>query len=394
MPTPFHQTTRALDAGGRRWLIAGALVGALALGGWGAWFAEARVAVFVPGALARVELDRPSLPIEVEVGGRLVESRLALDRPVAAGEVLVRLDDGPLRLSLAEAEAALTGLRARRVTRIRERAARAAALEPAAAADAAGIAEARARLDAARAAHRLARAEADRAAELAARAVASSAEVERLRAAERRARAEAREQAEQVSRLRAERTRSAAERDAALAGMDAEQATLDAEIEQAEARLARLRGDLEATTVRAPAAGRIAAVDPRGVGAVLAPGARLGTIVGPGDLRIVARVPAARALGRVRVGQRARLRVDGFPWTRYGVVEATVTGVAAEASDGWLRVELAPGEAHDVPLQHGLTGQLEIEVEQIAPLEMLLAALGRAVQPEAAAVDAGDGGGR
>lgn len=388
MPTPFAQTTRSLDAERRRGIAVAMLLGAALLGGWMWWFADARVAIYVPGGPARVELDRPGHPIQVEVGGRLVSSALSLDRPVEAGEILVQLDDRALRLSRAEEEARLAALRSRRASRAAEREARAAAEAPAAAADAAAIAEARARLDAARAARALARAEARRAADLRARAVAPAAEAERLDAAARQAAADVRELEQQVARLAAEKARAAADRAAALAGLDTELAGLDGEIAQAAAHLDRLAASIDAMAVRAPVSGRVAELRPRGAGAVLAAGDALGTIIGEGTLRIVARLPVDRALGRVRPGQRAILRVDGFPWTRYGTVPATVTRVAAEGTDGWLRIELAPAEGtHDVPLQHGLTGRVEIEVERVRPIEMLLATLGRALEPDPPAAE-------
>ncbi len=56
--------------------------------------------------------------------------------------------------------------------------------------------------------------------------------------------------------------------------------------------------------------------------------------------------------------------------------------MALEPKDGLLRVELAlthaPGERRrDLPLAHGLTGQIEIEVEETSPLALLLRAAGR-----------------
>lgn len=37
------------------------------------------------------------------------------------------------------------------------------------------------------------------------------------------------------------------------------------------------------------------------------------------------------ALGRVRPGQRARVRLAGFPWTEYGTISASVASVAADS---------------------------------------------------------------
>ncbi|MCB9551894.1 MAG: HlyD family efflux transporter periplasmic adaptor subunit [Myxococcales bacterium] len=132
--------------------------------------------------------------------------------------------------------------------------------------------------------------------------------------------------------------------------------------------------------IRAPASGRLVAIEPRGIGAVIAAGEVLGRVAGEGALRVVAVFPVDRALGRVAVGQRARVRFDSFAWTRYGSVAAVVTGVAGEGSGGGLRVELRPeASGHAVPLQHGLTGLVEVEVERVAPVELVLAALGRAI---------------
>ncbi|MEZ4434946.1 MAG: hypothetical protein R3F65_21280 [bacterium] len=55
-------------------------------------------------------------------------------------------------------------------------------------------------------------------------------------------------------------------------------------------------------------------------------------------------------------------------------------GRGGEGSGGGLRVELRPeASGHAVPLQHGLTGLVEVEVERVAPVELVLAALGRAI---------------
>ena len=48
-------------------------------------------------------------------------------------------------------------------------------------------------------------------------------------------------------------------------------------------------------------------------------------------------MPPEAALGRVRPGQSARMRLSGFPWTQWGTVPATVTRVGVleyEDADG------------------------------------------------------------
>ena len=83
--------------------------------------------------------------------------------------------------------------------------------------------------------------------------------------------------------------------------------------------------------------------------------------------------PAA-AVGRIRPGQAARLRLEGFPWTQYGLLRATVSAVGNEADAGLVRVELAIEADPDspIPVQHGLPGSVEIAVEKVSPAILVL----------------------
>jgi membrane fusion protein (multidrug efflux system) len=147
----------------------------------------------------------------------------------------------------------------------------------------------------------------------------------------------------------------------------------------------RLEHEITIRTVRASVAGSLAEAPPLTVGAVVKEGEKLGAIVPRGELRIVAEYPPPRAIGRIMPGQPARLRLDGFPWAQHGTVAATVARVGSEVRDGKVRVELdvLPNQDGSIPLQHGLTGRAEIEVEQIAPYVLVLRAAGKAVDDPA-----------
>jgi hypothetical protein len=113
------------------------------------------------------------------------------------------------------------------------------------------------------------------------------------------------------------------------------------------------------------------------VGQVLQAGEAVATIVPDGGLRIVAAYRPADALGRVRAGQPARLRLDGFPATQFGNIRAVVSSSARELRDGRVRVELElTGLPGGIPLQHGLPGRVEIEVERLSPAALVLRAAG------------------
>jgi membrane fusion protein (multidrug efflux system) len=117
---------------------------------------------------------------------------------------------------------------------------------------------------------------------------------------------------------------------------------------------------------------------------VVEPGDVIASIVPRDPLRVIAELSPARALGRVAPGQSARVRLDGFSWLQYGTLEATVEHIALEPIAGSIRVELAlarPGAVR-VPLQHGLTGSVDIRTGKAAPWQLLARSIGAALMPE------------
>jgi membrane fusion protein (multidrug efflux system) len=113
---------------------------------------------------------------------------------------------------------------------------------------------------------------------------------------------------------------------------------------------------------------------------------RLATIVPAGRTRAVAEFACA-AGGRIAPGQRAVLRMEGFPWTRFGTLAATVERVASEPVHGRLRVELqlADVAGTHIPATHGLPGSAEVAVERVSPADLLLRAAGRLLTPDSPA---------
>jgi membrane fusion protein (multidrug efflux system) len=222
----------------------------------------------------------------------------------------------------------------------------------------------------------------------------------------------ANEEARQLARLRADgviseiessRARAEAERrkamaeaaTAAIARIETDQATRESDrrvrIQRLRGTLAGLEGDLatagaaakrfeyevERRVLRAPTDGRIAEAADLRVGAVVDEGDRLAAIVPESPLRVVAQFAPASAIGRVRVGQPARVRLLGFPWAEYGSLQARVTAVADELRDGLVRVELRVGSLPAAfPLSHALPGSVEIEVERVRPAWLVFRSLG------------------
>ncbi len=73
-------------------------------------------------------------------------------------------------------------------------------------------------------------------------------------------------------------------------------------------------------------------------------------------------------------GQRARLRLKGFPWAQYGTIAGHVLTTGEEIRDGHVRVECDVDAVNKsfIPAQHGLAGALEIEIERLSPAALVL----------------------
>jgi membrane fusion protein (multidrug efflux system) len=182
-----------------------------------------------------------------------------------------------------------------------------------------------------------------------------------------------------TDRLEQDRLAQESDRKVRLAKLDREAVELAGDIAIEEAAIRRLEHDIEMRIIRAPVSGRVGeAVADFRVGSVVRAADRLGAIVPAGEARAVALFPAA-SIGRLHPGQPARLRLDGFPWTQYGTIPATVADVGNEASNGLIRVELAlaPDFVSPIPLEHGPPGSVEVEVESVSPAVLTLRAAGQ-----------------
>ncbi len=346
---------------------------------WGVWCVRARLPIYATSEQARVESGRAAVPIAAPVGGRLRRLAVRVGQRVAAGDLLAELDAEVEFHRLAEARALLEA-------EIRQL----AALEEARAARSAGDEAGRRSFDLSRAQateqSRGAAAAADEAAErlqrlerLAREGVVSPEQVDAARAeAERRA-GQAREARLAERRVPEERARETADRAAGRAEMERQIAERRGDLEARSQAVVRLVAEGRWRTLRAPAAGRIGELAALAPGALLVAGERIGALVPDGALRVRGEFPAG-ALGRIRPGQTAELRLDAFPWPEAGVVSARVEQVASELRDGKIRVDLTLLPSR-IRLEHGWTGTVLIETERLSPLSLLLRSLGRRVAP-------------
>lgn len=375
MPAAFTRSLRSIQADRGRARLALA-VGAAVLAAWGGWFFAVPVGIVEVAEGARIEVGQNAHPVAAAVEGLVVESRLELGREVQRGEVLVALDARALELTLLEKRALLAGIERKLGPLARELAEVERALAAEDGLSRARVAEARARRAEAEAGERFASSELRRQQLLRADGLARAVDEDRARADLDVKRAE-------IDAARAGEARVAAEVEGRVADLRARAARLARERAELlgaqvteEAAAATLAHAVELRRVRAPVAGRLGEVAPLSPGAVLKSGEKVASVVPAGDLLIVAHLSPAVVFGRVRPGQPARMRLEGFPWAQYGEVKAKVARVAAEPREGKARVELAVTDAAGLPLTHGLPGAVEIEIERATPAALVLRAAG------------------
>ena len=358
------------------WILLAALA---LLAAWCWWAARSPVTLYEISSAARVELDAATYPVQSPVLGRVVETRLGVGRTVRQGDVLVEIDTMADLLQLRQEEARAQGL-APVLARLRaqlaaEEAARVQEQETARL----SAAEADDRLRETEAVAQAAEAQLARTRTLVAEKLAARRDMEKAEAEAKRLRAAAGALENAARRVPQEQTTRDRERDVRLQRLRSEIAALEADQNTARAGIRRLGYEIERRRVRAPVDGRIGECAILRPGAVLQEGEKLASIVPEGRLLVAAQFPAQAAFGRIRPGETATLRLDGFPWAEFGSVAAKVARVAGEVRDGTVRVELAIADASGFrgKLEHGMPGTVEVAVERLTPLALALRTAGQ-----------------
>jgi membrane fusion protein (multidrug efflux system) len=377
MSTTFSRTLRSLDADRPRRRGLELLVGVL-LAAWAAWFLLGQVTVYEVTDKARLEVTSAAHPVATQVAGKVVETRLAIGRDVQVDEVLVVLDSEAEQRALREKQTRRDALAAKLNALHREAQAEREALGVERKARTVAVEESRAQVEKAQAEVTFADRQLEMYQQLRRSNAAAEIELRKSKAEADVSRATLRSLKLAVSRLEQDRLLQDSDRKTRLAKLEREAVELEKEAAVAAAALRRLEHEIALRSIRAPISGLVGEVLEFPVGSAVHASEKLGAIVPPGQPRAVAWFPAA-VIGRILPGQLARLRLMGFPWTRYGTLPARVAEVGNEASGGRIRVELSLGSgvAPSIPLGHGLPGSAEVEVEHVSPAILVLRAAGQ-----------------
>lgn len=379
MSTAFSRTLRSLDADRFvRPAVAMGVTGAF-LAGWGAWAVLSHVTLRAVSDSARIEVAQATYPVQSPMVGRVVQTYLAVGKRVRAGEPLVELDASPERMQYREestraqvVQPSIAALREQVQAEIEARGHEQAATRTA-------IDQSRANTRSAEAPAKFAEAEEKRLERLRKEGLIADREYQRARSDAEQTRAATDRETLVTERLAGEQLTKESDRDARIRGLQAEITKLEGQIATSKAVVQRLGNEIERRIIRAPISGRLGEAAVLRTGAVLEEGEKLGAIVPEGQLLVVAQFAPAAAMGRLREGQRADVRLQGFPWTQWGTAPALVSRVAAEIRDGSVRVELRmdPSRPCRIPLQHGMPGSVEVAVERVTPAALILRLAGR-----------------
>ena len=384
MAIPFARSMRSLDADSFR--VSGAVlaIAALLLAAWCGWFFLAKVSLYELSESARVEVAAASSPVEAPVAARIVTTYVTLGKVVAEGDLLFELEARTEALELEE-ERSTRAANESELTEMREemeserdaldRSSQAARLE---------LQEARASLREAEAVTKYATTEAEKIKVLFEQGLKSDSELKKANSELEKATAVEEGRQLAVSRLEQELAVERRDRGSRIERLERQLSQIEGAITTSEHVEQRLGVELDKRAIRALVGGTIGGIAPGlRAGAFVAAGDKLCEIVPRGDgHRVVAEFEPARAVGRIRPGQTARLRLDSYPWAQFGMVEARVSSVGSEVRDGMVRVELAIES--EVPsgivLEHGLPGELEVEVETASPAILVLRSVGKLVE--------------
>jgi membrane fusion protein (multidrug efflux system) len=359
----------------------------LLLVAWIVWFIRSRVSVFAVSDSARIELASSAPPVTSPVKGRVVGVDLRIGQSVEAGQVLVRLDDSVETHQLGITQARLAALEQQLRSAGPEYRAEEEKLRMQTESAKSAVMEARQRLAAA-----------------AARAASSRRDFESIRRLQAAGLVAPLELSRVEEAAIAEEATTSAQRatlqgaEWALRGVQGERirrenemqrqlAELSGSVDAAREEVAALEAQVQRLRLRAPVAGIIGDAAALSQGSFVDEGAVVAVVVPPGGMRVVGYFLPATVLGRVRPGNTAQLRLDGFSWSEFGTIPAFVTSVGAEVRDGHVRVEMSLRDPlhTQIPLQHGVPGTAEIEIERLSPARLLLRTAGRLVDKPVAA---------
>ena len=354
---------------------------ALLLGGWSCWFFGSRLTLYEVSARSRLEVSGQVHAVQAPLAGRVVKTYLELGRKVQRGDLLVELDSTTQRLQLEEVRTRLTTLKQRRASIQLVLAAEQKAALAARQAARTDVDEAQARLRKGKVLASYSKEKARRISRLHSGGQMSEADYLKAQADAKKEQASLETLRIGISRLEKKTATQQSDRKSRLACLAGEVVTLQGQLSTTGATISRLAHEIRRRRIHAPVTGRVGELELLRAGSYVLEGDKICSVVPAGRLRVVGFFQPQHSMGRIRRGQPARLRLHGFSWLQYGSIPLRVSRVASEPTSDGIRVELTVnrGPRPGVPLQHGLPGIVEVEVEQVTPALLVLRTAGKMI---------------
>jgi HlyD family type I secretion membrane fusion protein len=107
---------------------------------------------------------------------------------------------------------------------------------------------------------------------------------------------------------------------------------LSSQIGQDQRDQQQIQRDLQKSVLRAPVSGTVLQLGLRNRDQVVRPGETIAQIAPSNPVLVMKASVPVQDIGRVAVGQRAQIRISAYPYPDYGVLEGTVTAIAADAT--------------------------------------------------------------
>lgn len=392
MSIPFSRTLRSLATDSFRSRTLALSLAALMIGGWIAWALLARVPVYAASAQARLEASPDVYYIESPINGRVVAVHVEVGQEVKTGDALFDLDAQDEQLNLREEQTRQSTVAPQISVIERQIEDEERSIENEREAARVALDEARSHYNEANEAALFAEEEAKRMSSLYRDGFLSEVEFLRLQSEAKKKRAAAESSRLAVDRLAWEQRTNENNRQAHIESLKRDVAALLGSAATSQATGKRLEHEVSKHVVRATASGRVGELSNLRVGSIVHLGDKLGAIIPRGELKAVGYFPPDIALGRIRTGQQAQMRLQGFPWTQYGSIAMSVASVSNEARDGRIRVEfkLTESLSQTIPLEHGLPGAIEVEIDRISPAMLVLRTVGKGSDAPPAAAASND----
>ena len=381
MSIPFAKTLgfveREESGDGRIVLAVTSILVALGL----VWMTQSSTHVFAVSEEGRLLAAGASSPIQAPVAGIVLENKIQLGASVTAGDVLVILDSRAELIHKKQEEVRIAGLEETISTMERTIEAERDLTIAAAKVSSSRVNSASARARAAYSVASVAKQHADTVQRLNEGAMISGLDALHSNQELLAQRGQAFISAAEAAEASADLTRMRKEGNVRALNLGRELSEARAQHAGAVAALSAIDWEVARRSLRAPISGRVADTSSFPKGAVVGPTQTLATIVPQAPPVWVAYFSPRDAVGRIKEGQTARVRLDAFPWTAYGVLPCTVRRVGSEPREQRIRVELSIDSPNSsIPLSHGMTGSTDVEVETVTPLRLFFLLSGHALQ--------------